>query len=168
MHAGSVTFLAHRPQCRVMTGERWPDKRARAVLFAGASKAAKEHGDMDPDQVADAGLRVRELLFTDEEVREDTADAKQHQIGYTADCMQFATLQPEGDGLALGLWVGPGGAPEAMEELGAEADPNPFRSHFGWVRVHVDPEEDPAALRLWVERARAHAREQKRTQSASL
>ena len=146
------------------TGERWPDKRARAVLFAGANKLAKEDERVDPDAAADTGLAVRELLFTDAEVREDTADSKQNQIGYSGDCMQFATLQPEGPGVALGLWVGPEAVEPAKDEVGAVGDPNPFRSHFGWVRIQVGPGQDLEPLRSWVERARAHAREQKNAQ----
>lgn len=149
-----------------MTGERWPDKRARAVLYAGAKKQAAE-GDADPDKVADLGLQVREFLFTDEEVREDQADTKAHQIGYSGDCMQFATLQPVPEGLALGLWVGPENKEAATKELGAQDDPNPFRSHFGWVRVPLAPGQDPQKVKAWVERARRHAAENK-SQTASL
>lgn len=147
-----------------MTGERWPDKRARAVLFAGANKLAKQDPDVDPDAVAETGLRLRELLFMDEEVREDNADTKQNQVGYSADCMQFATLQAGGKGVHLGLWVGPDATQEAKKELGAVDDANPFRAHFGWVRIELAPDMDVSRLGHWVERARSHAREQKAEQ----
>lgn len=152
----------------MMTGERWPDKRARAVLFAGAKKQATDEAGADPDEVADLGLQVRGFLFTDEEVREDQADTKAHQIGYSGDCMQFATLQPVPEGLALGLWVGPEGKEAAKKELGAVDDPNPFRSHFGWVRLPLAPGSDLKGIKDWVRRARRHAAENKSQQTPSL
>ncbi len=140
-----------------MPGERWPDKRARAVLFAGANKRKSEGAAVDPDAVAELGLAVRELLFVDKEVREETADAKAHRIGYSADCMQFATLEPADDGVRLGLWIGTNDATTARAALQADDDPNPFRKLYGWVRVPVRSASDVARLGDWVRNARSHA-----------
>jgi hypothetical protein len=140
-----------------MPGERWPDKRARAVLFAGANKLAKDDLAVDPDAVADLGLAVRERLFADDEVREETADAKAHRIGYNADCMQYAILGPATDGVLLSLWVGPDAAPEAKQALGATDDPNPFRRLYGWVQCTVTPAADLDHVAEWVARARRHS-----------
>lgn len=153
-----------------MTGERWPNKRARAVLFAGANK--RERGDagtaIDPNVIADTGLMVRELLFVDDDVREETADVKAHRIGYSTDCMQFATLEPVADGLALDLWVGTGQVQEAAEAIGAQEPANAFRKLYGWVRVPVAPASDMDLLSTWIRRARRHAVETKATQNVRM
>ncbi len=146
-----------------MTGERWPDKRARAVLFAGAKK---HHDDDHANELADLGLTVREHLFVDDEVREDNADVKANRIGYSRDCMQFATLEPSADGIALSLWVGNEAKEAAMEDLGAEEDPNPFRRLYGWVRVTFDDAPDDERLAKWVAHAVAHASEEKAAQAS--
>lgn len=151
-----------------MPGERWPDKRARAVLFAGANKLAKDNASVDPDAVADLGLAVRELMFTDDEVREDTADAKLHKIGYSADCMQYAILGPRPDGVTLSLWLGPGQADEAKDVLGAAEDPNPFRKLYGWVACPVTRETTLDDLADWIARARRHAETVKAEQKPAM
>lgn len=148
-----------------MPGERWPDKRARAVLFAGANKRKNEGADVDPDAVADLGLAVRELLFVDKEVREENADVKAHRIGYSADCMQFAILEPAADGVRLGLWVGNEASSNARAALHADDDPNPFRKMYGWVRVPVTGPDEVPRLSEWVKRARSHASQVKQQQA---
>lgn len=146
-----------------MPGERWPDKRARAVLFAGARRHAAEGAEVDPDAVADTGLAVRETLFVDDEVREDNADPKANRIGYNRDCMQYATLEPSPDGLWLGLWLPEDVRGAAEETLGAAPDPNPFRKMYGWVRIPITPGQDVAELKDWVQKAVAHAAAVKKT-----
>lgn len=148
-----------------MPGERWPDSRARAVLYAGANKLAKENPGVDPDQVAELGLAVRERVFTDDEVREDNADPKTNKIGFSADCMQYALIGPATNGVSLSLWVGPDAAPDAKAALAAEDDPNPFRKLYGWVRCTVTNDTDLGAVATWIERARNHAAAVKGTQS---
>ncbi|MBW3583062.1 MAG: hypothetical protein KY455_08190 [Euryarchaeota archaeon] len=148
-----------------MPGERWEDKRARAVLFAGANKLARDGQDLDPEAVAETGLHVRDHLFVDKEVREENADVKANRIGYSHDCMQFATLEPQPAGLWLSLWVGPDKVAEAKETLGAVDDPNAFRRMFGWVRVPIAPRGVPGGLEAWVERAVRHAAEEKKRQA---
>lgn len=146
-----------------MPGERWPDKRARAVVFAGANRLQKDHPEagLDPDRIADLALAVRSFVFTDEEVREENADVKAHRIGYSADCMQFATIEPDVAGLALDLWLGAERAAAAKKELGAQDPANAFRRLYGWVRIAVGPGTDVDALVPWIQTARRHAAETK-------
>lgn len=153
-----------------MPGERWPDKRARAVLFAGANRIARDAPDSaaDPDTAADLGLAVRELLFTDPEVREENVDPKANRIGYSADCMQFATLEPTTGGIDLSLWLGTERLPTAKERLAAEDHPNAFRRLYGWARIVLRPGDDVSTLAEWVKTARAHAAETKSKQQVSM
>ena len=151
-----------------MTGERWPDKRARAVLYAGANRLHRDANGPEPDATADTGIALRDLLFVDAEVREENADTKAHRIGYAADCMQFATLEPAPDGLALSLWVGTEHVAEAEADLGAEPHENPFRRMYGWVRIPVRPGQDVTAMAPWIGRAAQHAADTKRGQHVSM
>lgn len=150
-----------------MPGERWPDKRARAVLVAGANKLARDGAELDPEAIGALGLRVRETLFVDPEVREETQDAKAHTIGYNLHCMQYALLAPDKDGIALSLWVGQDAANEACDVLRAEPDSNPFRRMYGWVRCVVKDQNDAEAVTPWVARSVEHAAQVKAAQAPS-
>lgn len=150
-----------------MPGERWPDKRARAVLFAGANKLVRDGAELDADAVADLSLEVRDLLFLHHEVREEVADRTANRIGFSADCMQFATLEADHRGPLLGLWVGTEHTEAAKRDLDAEDDPNPFRKMYGWVRVPVAAATELKAVDGWVHHAFEHAMRTKAAQDGA-